>query len=76
MSVEQNPNITEMKVKWENPDIAMDKLLLREVQVLDEANTFWLWEVQCTEFCHRNEKNICNFMSKNFPDLDELILSV
>ena len=73
-NVETNIDKNKSDIIWNNPENALAALEKREDLVLAEAEKFWIGEIQCTEFSHRNEADVCDFLHTNFSDLEELII--
>jgi hypothetical protein len=69
-------SINQSEIVWKNPEDALNALILKDEQVITEAENFWIWEIQCTEITHRNERAICDFINNQFLNLENLVLPV
>ncbi len=72
--IEKNPIIENSDIIGKNPETALSALKNREDLVLAEAEKFWIGEIQCTEFSHRNEESVRDFFNSQFSNLADLVV--
>jgi hypothetical protein len=74
-------NITETpeinSIGGKNPEEAMNILLQREQNTLNESENFQIeWCIRVNELTWNNQEAACDFINNSFPDLDTLQLLV